>query len=208
MLPSLTIVIHRNISVTDPRMVQPVFGEGDAAAQMYRFFALNLPPALIDSAKFATVVPIDSIDDSLLIPTKLPGRKKDTLTLFLPDGNAKTALPSADFTLFIQDISFSGKALFSSFFLISGGRGSFNIKPLTCRAHFALWDNKNGKAVSWGKIEVGRKMIMTKCDWVSLINDFAGKSVERSPYKKRPQQQSTSNLDNYQPKMKNCNLKK
>ncbi|MBN1575908.1 MAG: hypothetical protein JW913_05105 [Chitinispirillaceae bacterium] len=203
---SLGIVISNDIGVEDPRILKPVFGEGDAARQMRRFFTLNLPPALIDSSGFTTVVPPDTMNDSSLVPTKLPWRKKDTLTLLLPGRNGKSPFSAADFTLFIQDISFSGKTLFNSYFLFSG-RGSFTIKPLRCHALFTLWDNKNAKPVSWGKIKSDRKMVMTKCGWVSLINEFAGKSVEGSPFKKPPRQRPTSHIDSYEPRMKNCDLK-
>ena len=203
---SLGIVIHKDISVTDPRMVTPVFGEGDAAGHMYRLFALNLPSVLLDSSGFDSVYIIDSISDSLLVPTKLHWRRKDTLSLQLPD-HTKPSIVPADFTLFIQDVSFSGKALFKVFFLFSG-RGIFNIKPMTCRASYTLWDNKNGEAVSWGKIKIGGRMIVTKCEWVSLINEFAGKTVENTPYDAPPRLYSTSEIDSYKPKMRDCNLKK
>ncbi|MBN1309603.1 MAG: hypothetical protein JXA18_16910 [Chitinispirillaceae bacterium] len=204
---SLRIVIHNDIAVEDPRILKPVFGEGDAARQMRRFFSLNLPPAIIDSSRFTVVLPPDTIGDSPLVPTRLPWRKKDTLTLLLPGRNAEPPFSDADFTLYIQDISFSGKELFSGYFLF-GGRGSFALTPLRCSALFTLWDNKNAKPVSWGKIKTGRKMIMTQCGWVSLINEFAGKSVEGSPFKKPPHNRPTSYIDSYQPRMKNCDLKK
>ena len=204
----LSLVVQDNIVVTDPKVLKPIFGEGDGSQQMYRFFTLNLPDVLADSSTFDSIICRIDINRNKLHYKKLPWGRRDSLPFYLPSTSANSQpFDSTDYTLFIQDISLYGKSLFNyNLFLI--GKGSFNIRPLKCFALYALWDNNKKELVTWGKIAISKKMAMTQCDWALLLHEFSGKVLDGTTFKKRTFHRSASYLDEYQPKIKDCSIKK
>lgn len=203
--PSLIVAVRDNITVSDERMLHPVFGKGDAQKQIQRLFTLNLPKKLKDTSIFEPVNALPSLNDSSFVPTKLPWRKSDSLTFMLPTPDAPPFTDSTDYTLFIQNIWISGKNLFPVIFFVSG-KGSFNIKPLTCHALYTLWDNRTSKPVIWGKVRTDRKFYMSKCSWVEILMEIADRIVDGTPFDEPDITHSTSHIDSYDPKYKDCHL--
>ena len=190
-------------------MLIPTFGEGNGEEQMYRFFSLNLPDVLNDSSTFDTIFTRQKSDPAALLhPTKLPWKRKDSLTFLLPgSSNDVSPFDSTDCTLFIQDIFIYGKSLFNYNVLLLG-KGGFNIKPLRCYALYALWDNKEKKPITWGKFSSGRQTTISQCDWVLLLHELAGTILKGTPYKKRYLTQTATHDDLFEPKIKDCSIKK
>jgi len=122
---------------------------------------------------------------------------KEKMKFFLPEENSRYSNDNkiSDFVLFIDDLSIMrGKApdgLFNSpgdpNNNFQGMTGSFSSSGLYQNIYFVIWDNSEGKLVSFGRVEdqVDVMVEMTKGHWDLITQNLGRKILKTSPFSVR-----------------------
>lgn len=151
------------------------------------FFKSKFPNYLLQNSKFKQIEfsdkKLELVDWSLKeeLNMKLPEKGE---TINFNDSNV-------DFVLFIEDLEISRK-LNESKMRVPKGSGAVrnfygaSIGKLIHTGKFAIWDNKSGQLVSFGKLNVKNGFVYTMSgkSWEKALMSLSKKIVQDSPFEK------------------------
>ncbi|MBL1214567.1 MAG: hypothetical protein HND52_14520 [Ignavibacteriae bacterium] len=179
-------VITNDDDITDD------FGEGDVD-EIYR----DLIEKGFKSAlnKYSSIVNFKFVKYDKQIETEYVqlGKDEDRIKFKLPKHPEIIEFESfeADFILFIKDWVVSRVSSRGVPFIIPVGQGvttggGSSSDDLTTKVRYAIWDNKNHKVVSYGKIvsEIGVLFAMTEQTWYDSFDDVVRQIMTDTPFEK------------------------
>jgi hypothetical protein len=192
--PTLAICISdEKPSIDYTGNVEDEFGKGETNDLIWAFFKDQLAKDIKQNSIFSSIT-YDKL--SRQPPTQARTVKVDNkgdVSFTLPvDGDAVAIeTTSPDVVLFLDKIIITSKLDVSGSPGYYAGNmymaGSFNSqKDLVYEAKMILWDNNAKQVVSYGFIRVvdSNKFAVSKEDWLSLTEEFTGKILEGTPFKK------------------------
>jgi len=174
------IVINDNIAISNSDDIERHLGEGSADS-FIRYLAEVLPERVKNHGKFNRIILKDSTIEV----------KDKTKSIELGVGNTKkVSIPKEGVKIMIgslqPDVIFFVDGLTSGRRVSQGGMGGPDgtSTSLQITAYFALWDNLNGRLITYGKA-IGNNGIMFEISdetWNKTINELAKAMVANSPY--------------------------
>jgi len=182
------------------------FGKGDKRELILNHFKEALVLNINNLSTFSEI----SVDEYSVVPKldtavfELEGRYKLRLALPADSQTIQFKHKEADFILFLQDVTMGtyqtgapggpGIALGGGFGqgpVFVGGTVGSSSKNLGYQAKFAIWDNVNLCAVTYGKIKVSVEAdnrvlfsVITLEHWSKIDEDFAYELIQMSPFRK------------------------
>jgi hypothetical protein len=192
--PKLTICISDGKPVIDyTGNVEDEFGKGDKNDLIWAFFKGQLSKDILHCSIFSSVDYDEVSSQPSTQQQTIKVNNMGDVAFSLPSEGAKIECKATtpDVVLFLDGITITSKLDISG----SPGHyvgnmymaGSFNSeKDLVYEAKMILWDNNAKKVVSYGLVHVvdSNKFAVSKEDWLSLTEEFTGKILEGTPFKK------------------------
>jgi hypothetical protein len=181
-------------------------GPGIPGKVYMNFFIQRVKFAVLRYSGFKSVNFMDKKSASSLLERTLVINNNDTLSILLPEDNARIETDSVhpEYILFIKKIIISrsmdfenrlkgnfenGKFENGKWVAGNGLSGSMFVPTLTDNIYhhiyFAIWDNIKGKLVSYGSVDDKSQLsfwTMTKSKWESITSLITRKILESAPF--------------------------
>jgi hypothetical protein len=146
------------------------------------FFNEKFVNVFKNSNRFSNVYYIDNLSKSELEELTLNINNEEQMKFFLPSVDSKISIES-EFILFIDNLQVSRIAAQSGNW-IGGNYSGGSFGKLYHQMYFAIWDNSQGKVVSYGRVEEDTSVIfaLTRDNWFSVIRGLCNKILASSPF--------------------------
>jgi hypothetical protein len=187
----LAIVLEQKyLSVFNSDDVIDDIDEGDAEAILDEYFTLGLQSLISRHTTFKDIDIHREYDNANFSSKELKISEKKSISINLPDEGDKIEISgNNEYVLIISSFKTDDTGASSMIGIGTGGtyHAGGSSATLDYYLKYVLWDNTNGKIISFGDIEQKHAyfIIMSESTWRSAMNELVKKVFKDTPFYKK-----------------------